>query len=70
MGRGIPVDPAMRRPKEATTDEQISVAIVGTGLAGLTTAYILNSDTEQRYRISLFEQVRWVRHTSGYRAGG
>lgn len=35
----------------------ISVAVVGTGLAGLTTAYLLNNDVEERYKVTLFEQV-------------
>lgn len=35
-----------------------TVAIVGTGLAGLTTAYLLQTDSRQRYSVTLFEQVR------------
>ena len=34
------------------------VAIVGTGLAGLTTAYLLQNDQKQRYQVTLFEQVK------------
>ncbi len=34
------------------------VAIVGTGLAGLTTAYLLQNDQKQRYEVTLFEQVK------------
>ncbi|KAK1241042.1 hypothetical protein MKX08_001016 [Trichoderma sp. CBMAI-0020] len=33
------------------------VAIIGTGLAGLTTAYLLHQDTQKRYEVTLFEQV-------------
>jgi 2-polyprenyl-6-methoxyphenol hydroxylase-like FAD-dependent oxidoreductase len=33
------------------------VAIVGTGLAGLTTAYLLQNDDKRRYEVTLFEQV-------------
>ncbi|KAL0940506.1 uncharacterized protein CTRU02_203269 [Colletotrichum truncatum] len=35
----------------------IRVAVVGTGLAGLTTAYLLQSDEKQRYTVTLFEQA-------------
>lgn len=35
---------------------QNRVAIVGTGLAGLTTAHLLHNDQERRYRVTLFEQ--------------
>lgn len=38
------------------------VAVVGTGLAGLTAAYLLQNDEEQRYAVTLFEQVRGVAH--------
>lgn len=33
------------------------VAIIGTGLAGLTTAYLLQNDARGRYGVTLFEQV-------------
>jgi predicted NAD/FAD-binding protein len=33
------------------------VAIIGTGLAGLSSAYLIKGD---RYRVTLFEQVRHV----------
>lgn len=33
------------------------VAIVGTGLSGLTTAHLLHSDEKKRYAVTLFEQV-------------
>ncbi|OLN86238.1 hypothetical protein CCHL11_04145 [Colletotrichum chlorophyti] len=33
------------------------VAVVGTGLAGLTTAYLLQNDEKQRYAVTLFEQA-------------
>ena len=42
---------------ESTQDAPKRVAIVGTGLAGLTTAYLLNSDEKKRYSITLFEQA-------------
>ena len=32
------------------------VAVIGTGLAGLTTAYLLNSDPEKRYHVTLIDQ--------------
>ncbi|KAM0244472.1 hypothetical protein ACHAQJ_010755 [Trichoderma viride] len=34
------------------------VAIIGTGLAGLTTAYLLHHDTQKRYEVTLFEQAQ------------
>ncbi|KAF4978611.1 hypothetical protein FZEAL_5014 [Fusarium zealandicum] len=33
------------------------VAVIGTGLAGLTTAYLLQSDQDGRYAVTLFEQA-------------
>ncbi|KJZ77192.1 hypothetical protein HIM_03513 [Hirsutella minnesotensis 3608] len=36
---------------------QTRVAIIGTGLAGLTTAHLLNKDAQGRYRVTLFEQA-------------
>lgn len=35
-----------------------TVAVVGSGLAGLTTAYLLHSDQRQRYTVTLLECVR------------
>ncbi|ODA83524.1 hypothetical protein RJ55_02038 [Drechmeria coniospora] len=36
---------------------RIQVAIVGTGLAGLTTAHLLHNDARGRYEVTLFEQA-------------
>ncbi|KAM6510841.1 hypothetical protein FSOLCH5_011286 [Fusarium solani] len=36
---------------------QKRVAVIGTGLAGLTTAYLLRSDEQERYSVTLFEQA-------------
>ncbi|KAM0425839.1 hypothetical protein ACHAPT_008777 [Fusarium lateritium] len=36
---------------------QKRVAVIGTGLAGLTTAYLLRSDEQRRYAVTLFEQA-------------
>jgi predicted NAD/FAD-binding protein len=33
------------------------VAIVGSGMAGLVTAYLLNQDEKRRYVVTLFEEV-------------
>ncbi|CAI6100490.1 unnamed protein product [Clonostachys chloroleuca] len=38
------------------TEGQARVAIIGTGLAGLTTAHLLHNDERQRYSVTLFEQ--------------
>ncbi|EXF83622.1 hypothetical protein CFIO01_00764 [Colletotrichum fioriniae PJ7] len=35
----------------------LRVAVVGTGLAGLTTAYLLQNDRQQRYAVTLFERA-------------
>ncbi|KAK6224542.1 hypothetical protein QIS74_02869 [Colletotrichum tabaci] len=35
----------------------VRVAVVGTGLAGLTTAYLLQNDEQRRYAVTLFEQA-------------
>ena len=37
--------------------EQTRVAVVGTGLAGLTTAFLLKNDEQHRFSVTLFEQV-------------
>lgn len=36
---------------------KIRVAVIGSGLAGLTTAYLLARDTEKRYSVEIFETV-------------
>lgn len=33
------------------------VAVVGSGMAGLVTAYLLHKDPHQRYAVKLFESV-------------
>lgn len=38
-------------------EKQIRIAIVGSGMAGLVTAYLLNKDTEKRYSVTIFEEV-------------
>lgn len=45
-----------RRPADGGS-ERSRVAIIGTGLAGLTTAYLLHQDKQKRYEVTLFEQV-------------
>jgi predicted NAD/FAD-binding protein len=35
-----------------------TVAVVGSGLAGLTTAYLLARDSKERYDVEVFEMVR------------
>ncbi|KAF4454780.1 hypothetical protein FALBO_15771 [Fusarium albosuccineum] len=42
---------------EHRPDPRTRVAVVGTGLAGLTTAYLLRSDQKRRYAVTLFEQA-------------
>lgn len=37
---------------------KMKVAIVGTGMAGLATGYLLQQDELQRYSVTLFEKVR------------
>ena len=36
------------------------MAIIGTGLSGLTTAYLLHNDEKKRYGVTLFEQVKSI----------
>lgn len=38
-------------------DRRIKVAVVGTGMAGLVTAYLLSHDEQDRYAVTLFEKV-------------
>jgi len=40
-----------------TSNGQIRVAIVGSGMAGLVTAYLLHRDTSARYIVTVFESV-------------
>lgn len=47
---------ALSGADEAKAPRQ-SVAIVGTGLAGLTTAYLLHNDDRRRYDVTLLEQA-------------
>ncbi|KAH8123846.1 hypothetical protein FP744_10000839 [Trichoderma asperellum] len=44
------------QPADARSDRS-RVAIIGTGLAGLTTAYLLHQDQQKRYDVTLFEQA-------------
>ncbi|KAG5984257.1 hypothetical protein E4U55_005528 [Claviceps digitariae] len=42
---------------EKTSDERDTrVAVIGTGLAGLTTAYLLHHDKQKRFAVTIFEQ--------------
>lgn len=38
-------------------ENKVRVAIVGTGMAGLTTAYLLSHDEQNRYDVTLLEKV-------------
>ncbi|KAL7268813.1 hypothetical protein RUND412_008544 [Rhizina undulata] len=38
-------------------NNKIRVAVIGSGLAGLTTAYLLNGDGQQRYEVEVFEMA-------------
>ena len=40
---------------------QLKVAVVGSGMAGLVTAYLLYWDREQRYDVTIFEEVPLAR---------
>jgi 2-polyprenyl-6-methoxyphenol hydroxylase-like FAD-dependent oxidoreductase len=43
---------------EADPNIKCRVAVVGSGMAGLATAYLLNQDPEHRYHVEVFEIVR------------
>ncbi|KAK7424632.1 hypothetical protein QQZ08_008515 [Neonectria magnoliae] len=45
------------RPLKAPGQPPSRVAIIGTGLSGLTSAYLLHHDCQERYAVTLFEQV-------------
>lgn len=51
----------LQRPSDAESspNPKIRVAIIGSGLAGLATAYLLHQDNRSRFDITLFEQVRF-----------
>jgi 2-polyprenyl-6-methoxyphenol hydroxylase-like FAD-dependent oxidoreductase len=42
---------------EGDTNVKCLVAVVGSGMAGLVTAYLLNRDPEHRYNVEVFEIV-------------
>lgn len=44
-------------PRGHAGHRKTQVAIVGTGMAGLTTAFLLHNDPQKRYEVTLFEQV-------------
>ncbi|KAL7807463.1 hypothetical protein V8C26DRAFT_414916 [Trichoderma gracile] len=46
-----------RQGKAADGERKTRVAIIGTGLAGLTTAYLLHHDSQKCYEVTLFEQA-------------
>lgn len=43
---------------EGETNLKCRVAVVGSGMAGLVTAYLLNQDPENRYNVEVFEIVK------------
>lgn len=43
--------PTMKNPRPKT------VAVVGSGMAGLATAYLLNQDPQRRFHVNLLEKV-------------
>lgn len=46
---------------EPDADARCRVAVVGSGMAGLVTAYLLNQDPKRRYQVEVFEIVRsWI----------
>lgn len=49
-----PTAPSM----EPLPGRECRVAVVGSGMAGLATAYLLNRDPEHRYKVEVFEIVR------------
>lgn len=40
-----------------TSEKKIRIAVIGSGLAGLTAAYLLARDTANRYSVEIFEMV-------------
>lgn len=45
----------MRKPKE---NPRTTVAIIGSGMAGLVTGYLLKQDQSQQFDVQVFEMVR------------
>ena len=43
---------------------RIRVAIVGSGMAGLVTAYLINGDAQSRYAVTLFEGASYANQQS------
>lgn len=40
------------------SQQQVKVAVVGSGMAGLVTAHLLKQDRRQRFLVKVFESVR------------
>lgn len=47
----------MKRESHDDGPARSSVAVVGTGMAGLATAYLLSRDPERRFDVEVFEAV-------------
>ena len=45
---------------EGKKNVQCRVAVVGSGMAGLVTAYLLNQDPDNRYSVEVFEIVSFL----------
>lgn len=42
---------------EPQAKARVTVAVVGSGMAGLVTAYLLHRDPKQRYQVTVYEEV-------------
>lgn len=47
--------------QQAGDGSRTSVAIIGSGMAGLVSAYLLTQDNDQRFDVEVFETVRMRR---------
>lgn len=50
----------------SSVDSRQSVAIIGTGMAGLITAYILRNDPRARFDVEVFEKVRSLNYFKAF----
>jgi hypothetical protein len=52
------ITPSKREQGTMSEKKKRTVAVIGSGMAGLVTAHLLHNDPRQRYQVQLLEKVR------------